>query len=181
MKRASRMLVSLSILVAILLTALPLTFAYDVIEREIIEYEYTLRQTSTTDNLEYTNTAERMSNAGRIVPAINRVTATNASHNIYFTILSPDRGENWTNVYWHRTGRYEYEWIIDISPGAECCLGMRRNTSDRNREVTVEGSWSPDQNDIIIPRRQFLNMSWSVCLAAGCHPRWHPVYLQNKS
>lgn len=65
MKRASRMLVSLSILVAILLTALPLTFAYDVIEREIIEYEYTLRQTSTTDNLEYTNTAERMSNAGR--------------------------------------------------------------------------------------------------------------------
>ena len=64
MKRASRMLVSLSILVAILLTALPLTFAYNVIEREIIEYEYTLRQTSTTDNLEYTNTAERMSNAG---------------------------------------------------------------------------------------------------------------------
>ena len=36
MKRVSRMLVSLSILVAILLTALPLTFAYDVIEREII-------------------------------------------------------------------------------------------------------------------------------------------------
>lgn len=153
MKRASRMLVSLSILVAILLTALPLTFAYDVIEREIIEYEYTLRQTSTTDNLEYTNTAERMSNAGRMVPAINRVTATNASHNIYFTILSPDRGENWTNVYWHRTGRYEYEWIIDIPPGAECCLGMRRNTSDRNSEVTVEGSWSPDPSDVIIPRR----------------------------
>lgn len=106
MKRASRMLVSLSILVAILLTALPLTFAYDVIEREIIEYEYTLRQTSTSDDLTCTRAAERINNYGRMIPAINRVNSTNASHNI---------------------------------------------TS--NLAVNVNGSWSPDQDDIIIPGR----------------------------
>lgn len=98
MKRASRMLVSLSILVAILLTALPLTFAYDVIEREIIEYEYTLRQTSTSDDLPCTRAAERINNYGRMIPAINRVNSTNASHNIYFKLGS------------------QREWIVESGP-----------------------------------------------------------------
>ncbi len=153
MKRASRMLVSLSILVAILLTALPLTFAYDVIEREIIEYEYTLRQTSTSDDLTCTRAAERISNYGRMIPAINRVNSTNASHNIYFKIVPQTGYDAMTNVYWHRTGRYQYEWIVDIAPGETCRLAMRRNTSDSNLAVNVDRSWSPDPSDVIIPRR----------------------------
>ena len=88
MKRASRMLVSLSILVAILLTALPLTFAY----------EYTLRQTSTSDDLTCTRAAERINNYGRMIPAINRVNSTNASHNIYFKLGS------------------QREWIVESGP-----------------------------------------------------------------
>lgn len=153
MKKSSRTLTMLLVLLALFMAAVPLASASEVIPREIVEYEYTLEQTSTSSALRYTEAAERKSNYGRLSPAINRVNSTNASHNIYFKIVSATGNSTMTNVYWHRSGRDQYEWIVDIAPGETCKLGMRRNTSDSNSKVDVKGSWSPDQNDIIIPRR----------------------------
>lgn len=127
------------------------TVSATVTVRDIIEYDYNLRQTSTSSSLTYTDTAERASNAGALVPAVNRLTATNASHNIYFKIVDESRNNTLTNVYWHRTGRYEYEWLgTEVPPGLFCVLAMRRNTSDTHATVTATGSWSPDLNDVII-------------------------------
>lgn len=142
-------LITLGVATCLLLVCLMPTIA--AANRDIVEYSYNLRQTSASSSLTVTEEAERWSNAGSIVPAVNRLTETNASHNIYFKLVDSGTSTARTNVYWHKTGRYQYEWLdTEVPPGSWYQLAMRRNTSDTNSTVTATGSWSPDLYDVII-------------------------------
>lgn len=139
-------IISFCIIATLIICSVSTAFADN---RDIVEYSYNLRQTSTNSSLTVTEAAERGSNAGSIVPAVNRLTATNASHNIYFKLVAAGTNTARTNVYWHKTGRYEYEWLdTEVPPCSWYQLAMRRNTSDTNSTVTATGSWSPDLYDV---------------------------------